>query len=102
MTGLTRRIISGAALGVGTIVFITLLWGLLDRARIQRLKGFPSDADGLTGIVVVEVVGMALIAAIIVWKRKTTIGGMVMLAVVVWIASAFNAAFLALGGAVPD
>jgi hypothetical protein len=104
MTGSTRRVVSGAALGLGTIALAALLWAILDLARIQQSHSgeeFKRSANLLRFIVLAEILAVALGSGLIVWRSRSPTARLVTIAVVVWALSLFDFALLAIAGSVP-
>jgi hypothetical protein len=104
VSGRGKQIAAGAAFAVGAIVLLVLLWGLLDLARIQESHGgaeFERSAGLARGIMVVEIVCVALTALLVVWRSRSPTVGLVILAVVVWTLSLCDFMLLALAGTVP-
>jgi hypothetical protein len=99
-----KQIGAGAALAVGAIVLGALFWALLDLARIQQSHGgaeFERSAGLARGIVVVEIVGVAVTALVVVWRSRSATVRLVILAVVVWTLAVCDFWLLALAGTVP-
>lgn len=104
VTELGKRILAGAVLGAGTIVLIASLWALLDLARMQQLYSgevFQRSAAARRWIVVAEVATVILSTAVVLWRRKGAVARLGLVAIVVWLVSAGDFVYLALGGAVP-
>jgi len=99
-----KQLFSAAALTLGTIALLTLLWGLLDLARIQQShpgREFQDSASFLRMMAVVEILAVAVSASVIMWRRRSPIARLVTLAIVVWGLSLFDFLFLAQAGVVP-
>jgi hypothetical protein len=104
VSGRGKQIAAGAAFAVGAIVLVAMFWALLDLARIQQSHGgaeFERSAGFARGIVVVEIVGVAVTALVAMRRSRSPTVRLAILAVVVWSLSLFDFALLALAGTVP-
>jgi hypothetical protein len=99
-----RRILAGTALGIGMILFIALLFAILDLARIeQSYQGaiFQRAATVLRWLLAGQIVVVAGSGIIIFTRRKGISTRLALLASVVWVISAVDLVYVSLAGAIP-
>ena len=98
------QIVLVVAFGVGILVLGVGLWAFLDMARMEQANPgpeFQQAAVQLRFTVAAEIVGIAILAALIVWRAATSTRRLALLAAAVWLVALFDLSIVGLAGAVP-
>jgi low temperature requirement protein LtrA len=104
VTDTTKRVLAGAALGVGAVALVAMLLAGLGLAGYQQAQPgaeHQRSAMAIRWIVLGEILLVLLACSLVVWRNKSPVARLVIAAGIVWAVSLFDFYFIALAGAVP-